>query len=576
MSFAGIKAVGLLALSLLALAFVFVLSRRARFNFPLGAEREQISLGFWAVGLLFLLLAGALFAKTAFVTMVTASDEGIYINAARNVALFGRYAWGQEGYFEDFSPHVSLGPTAVLPLALLYKLVGDGMFLTRAYAFGWLLLALAMLYAVYSRLCKGFQLFAALLLAVLFLHTSGVLSAVTTMNGESPTLFFLLCALFFLPVSQDTKRFRLGLFLTNVFLGLSIVTKTHTIANANVLPVSFLFALALSEFRPQPNLFKNLTLSLLGLGLPLIPWFLANLLFAGSSPTHYTVFNYSQFILFNVRGLGTVISRYGLINFLKIILLLAAATVSLRKLMNENRTSSHILTTYIISAVFLLWFFTCTDGHIIRYTAYPTLLLIPLSVSLLPQKVPSPRLRVFLSCFLILVLGLFRQEIRTIAVTISYDAKTRAPWISDQLRQRLHQTSGNPMVWVINVDDERYLSMLTKPPVFSLKKEMFQTEATKPMLSNPFLRPKAGDVLAVGVRREGLYERLLYLFTMIRVPDKPIKKFAITKQIPQEIVATLKDDLKPMGIDCNFWQETSVENQGTYVILESWPDNPTS
>lgn len=552
--YAGLKAAALLFLSGLTLSWLISASRKIKTSFLFSEERKSEPLHFWTRGLCFLLLVGGICASSVF-TAATTYDEGIYTMAARNVALYGRYAYGQAGYLEDFSPTITVGPTVILPLAFIYKYLGDGMLLSRMYIFLWLLAALVMLYVIYSKVCKGFQLFFALFLAVLFLHNYSILIPLSSVTGEMATLFFLLTALFFLPALGSTERVSFKLFLSNFSLGLAIVTKPAQMVSLNVLAISFLYALLSSQFRMRKPFLKYLAVSLFGLALPVLPWLLTSSLLMTISPTHDTLYRFSQFFLFGVRHWTQGIARYGLLNFLKLGLLVLAATLFMNLSFRKNRIASCPLIMYVYSLCFLLWFFTCTDGHLIRFTTFPIFLLIPLSANLLPAEWPVSKSKLPLAALLTLTLVLFQAEVKNILISVSLKRRQPIPWISDQLKSKLPEISGSSRLWVVDHELERYLSMLTQPPVFRLR------------ASDSLPPPNEGDLLAFGIRKEA-YERTLYLFVFTHVPQQRTSQFMIRGEAAQDVVLELKKSLESIGVDCILGEASERLDEKAYFILE--------
>ena len=79
-------------------------------------------------------------------------DEGSHLHVAKNFALNGVYSdFSSEGN-RPFGPAVGVGPTVLLPIALLFKVGGVSIPLARVVIVVYGVLALALLYLVTARL----------------------------------------------------------------------------------------------------------------------------------------------------------------------------------------------------------------------------------------------------------------------------------------------------------------------------------------------------------------------------------------------------------------------------------------
>src|SRR5262245_22025064 len=94
-------------------------------------------------------------------------DEGSHLHVAKNIALHGVYADSSSEGYRAFGPAVGVGPTIMLPIAALFKLVGISIPLARLVIVAYSLLTLLFVYIITLR----FVSWPYALLAVLLLLT---------------------------------------------------------------------------------------------------------------------------------------------------------------------------------------------------------------------------------------------------------------------------------------------------------------------------------------------------------------------------------------------------------------------
>ena len=520
--------------------------------------------GLW--GILFVLTGGALGVLSIF-TSPTGGDEGMWANVVRNLILYSHYALGQPGSFQDFSPVISVGPTVILPLAFLYRWTPAGLLVFRIYALSWFLVALVMIYLLYARLLKGWQLVLGLATALIFFYNPAIQAGYSSVMGEMPALVFLIAGVLLLPDR---------IFLSGLFFGLAILTKL-TLVLVLIVPFIFLLYAFLEERKIK---MKPLALFFAGALIPSLPWFFIKSFLSNVSPDN----SLQTFLDFILMGTGNPMARifhYGFKNFVELAALVLGSTFFLRRALDAARVTLQELALYTFSAFFILWFFSCTDGHFARYMTYPISFLIPLAVKSLPENRPSkitPRLFVTGIFFLLL----FHTEILNLVRTASL-VKNRTPWLSEQLKKKLKQNPGHTSIWALNEFDGYDLAAMTNPPVFWMRQEMFfeaptavdsylsstqinvRVPPTGPSFPLPHLRPD--DLIAIGVPQSKESEKKLYLLKMSQVPKKKTNRFMVTGNLPQELEAALKKDFESLGMI--YYLGTGETNEDAYR-LELW------
>ncbi len=151
-------------------------------------------------------------------------DEGSHLHVAKNLALNGVYAdYSSEGN-RPFGPAVGVGPTVMLPIALLFKLIGVSIPLARVVIVIYGVLALGALYLLASRLVSPGM---ALLATSLVFLSPGVdfIFNSRTVLGEVPGLFFLLLGLWVW--LKPGRHSILNLLASGALIGLACITKNQ-------------------------------------------------------------------------------------------------------------------------------------------------------------------------------------------------------------------------------------------------------------------------------------------------------------------------------------------------------------
>jgi hypothetical protein len=160
---------------------------------------------------------------------VTWYDEGRSCQAARNLAELGRYGIMSSDGFRPYTPHISTGPTVIVPIALLFRAAGTGLLQARIVMVGYAVLAVLCLYLLALRF---FDAKAAVVASLLFISAgaaSGDISASflglgRMVKGEVPALALLLAGALLWSWSLRRGGW-ISLVGVGLLWGLSIVTK---------------------------------------------------------------------------------------------------------------------------------------------------------------------------------------------------------------------------------------------------------------------------------------------------------------------------------------------------------------
>ena len=177
------------------------------------------------IGLILLLLIGA-FLLLYHLDQYPAPwyDEGSHLHVAKNFALNGVYAdFSSEGN-RPFGPAVGVGPTVLLPIALLFKVAGVSIPLARMVIVVYGVLALAGLYFLTARLVNPRAALVALALVLLSPAIDFVYNARTVL-GEIPGLFFIITGLWLW--LKPGKHSIQNLLLVGLMMGLACITKNQ-------------------------------------------------------------------------------------------------------------------------------------------------------------------------------------------------------------------------------------------------------------------------------------------------------------------------------------------------------------
>ncbi len=152
-------------------------------------------------------------------------DEGVFLQAPKNLILYGKYAVRSSEGFRMFDPILGTGPTVLVPIALVFKLLGIGLVQARLVLVAFLALLVYAFYSVTSRI-YGRQV--ALVASLLFIVTPHYWVSPAVLGrqvlGEVPALLFFLVAalLWYKSLEANYIGYLVG---CGFFLGLAMLTK---------------------------------------------------------------------------------------------------------------------------------------------------------------------------------------------------------------------------------------------------------------------------------------------------------------------------------------------------------------
>lgn len=160
-------------------------------------------------------------------------DEGLPLQAAKNLARDGRYGLQSGQEFRAFDPLLSVGPTVTLPIALSFKVFGIGLVEARAVMVAYALLTLL----ACVMLCRHvFDARTAVVAAwwLLALPTNPIDDSASFLAlgrmalGEVPSLLFTVTGAFVWFLALDRGSTRL-LVTAGLLVGLAVVTKSQAV-----------------------------------------------------------------------------------------------------------------------------------------------------------------------------------------------------------------------------------------------------------------------------------------------------------------------------------------------------------
>lgn len=193
-------------------------------------------------------------------------DEGIIAGVSKSLAEDGVYGTKiAPGSFETQNFWITTNYPVTLPLAVVLKIFGIGVWQARLVPFVYLLLFVTIAYLLIKRLYGDTSAFWSTLLLITFAPLYGNGKAVL---GEVPGLFWYILSLFLFTKFVDTKKDFI-LFFSVFSAGLAITTKPFY---ALLIPgLAFLFIKSVKNKSIQA---KQVALSVVALIIPLFFWLL--------------------------------------------------------------------------------------------------------------------------------------------------------------------------------------------------------------------------------------------------------------------------------------------------------------
>jgi 4-amino-4-deoxy-L-arabinose transferase-like glycosyltransferase len=189
-------------------------------------------------------------------------DEGASLILARTLAEDGVYAMCNSDGYQTFGPVQSVGPTVIVPVALVYRWFGVGLLQGRVVVALYALAALFLFYLAGRKLFDGWTAILGLffLLAApavrIFVYGREVL-------GEVPGLAFFLAGWLALARALETRRLGWAA-LAGLLFGATIITKSQYLM---MIPATLVFLAALDLLYYRQKVWKPLALvTMLALG----------------------------------------------------------------------------------------------------------------------------------------------------------------------------------------------------------------------------------------------------------------------------------------------------------------------
>lgn len=233
-------------------------------------------------------LVAALFVFTAFAATykITESpsvwyDEGIYMQIGSNIAQSGVQGIRLSPTEVVRLPEVTVGFPLTGPLALVFKLFGTGVLQGRLLMALFILLFVAVSYALVRKMFGSTAALWALALLASFAPLYGNGKSVL---GEVPGLLFVVLALYFLECAKTAFTPRLWAILVGLAAGLAVATKPYFIILPAALLIGWFF-----ERKAYGFSWKDIGSSIVAFIVPVGTWLW--LQFGGSSATSGEIFS---------------------------------------------------------------------------------------------------------------------------------------------------------------------------------------------------------------------------------------------------------------------------------------------
>ena len=207
--------------------------------------QAQAALKIAAIALVIFL---ALTNLTAFPT--TWYDEGSHLHVPKTLVQVGVYADRSSEGFRYYGPTIGVGPTVMLPITLVFKLLGAGLLQARLVMVLYLLAAIIVFFRLASELAgRPFAWVATALLV-----TSRGIALLETgrqVLGEVPGFMFVAASLYLWFTAWEKANWQ-RLVLVGLFLGLAVVTKyQYLLVLAPALSLAWLANLVYYRSAPQ-------------------------------------------------------------------------------------------------------------------------------------------------------------------------------------------------------------------------------------------------------------------------------------------------------------------------------------
>lgn len=199
-------------------------------------------------------------------------DETLFLNAAKNLANFDRYAVSTTYGFNDFWIHLSTGPTVILPAAFIFKFFGVSLTNARLVVVAY---QISFLLACYWFFKKANNIWIFMIGYFLVFTTFEFFDFSNSVFGELPAVSLLLWGIIFWSkgISLFHRRRSFSyLILSGIFFGLSILTK-NIFGLALISLVATVFLTRFSKDSKMKSSITDLFVTLLSSLVPFLCWF---------------------------------------------------------------------------------------------------------------------------------------------------------------------------------------------------------------------------------------------------------------------------------------------------------------
>ena len=151
-------------------------------------------------------------------------DEGSHLHVPKTLVEYGVYADISSEGFRYYGPTIGVGPTVMLPIAAVFKMLGVGLLQARFVIAVYMLLAIYVFYRLVLGLSKSFWLTIAAIALLLSSRSVLFLNYGRQVLGEVPGLFFLLAGLVLWFVKWENNSWK-RLAVVGLLFGLAMITK---------------------------------------------------------------------------------------------------------------------------------------------------------------------------------------------------------------------------------------------------------------------------------------------------------------------------------------------------------------
>lgn len=293
-------------------------------------------------------------------------DEAMFLQAPYNLVKFGKYATATEFDFLVFDKNISVGPTVLLPVVLMFKLFGIGLFQARFIVSIYIIFTALVLYKLCSRL---YNRPTALIALLLFLSMKEIILTGRQVMGDFPGYCFFLAGLLFWFNALDRKgNSKLPLCISGIFFGLSIITKNTMFFVIAAFFLIWLFDLKYTRVLKLKYFFIPCIPLVIMLGL----WGLLQKVYDPTSFSAHLIMTHNYYFLF---APGMIFENLKLV-FTRPEFLLTIPAIILSLISRHDSNNNYLLKDVFLCSIILTWLFwwICFNPGFERYLIFPAIL----------------------------------------------------------------------------------------------------------------------------------------------------------------------------------------------------------